>query len=89
MTGERSWNPRYVSYAIAHGEIDPAAMLERDKAARPHGCMLNFMIWNAAEWRAWYAEHPDITRTAPESEDFTAWQRERAERSAETLRSAS
>ena len=43
MTEAKKWNPRYVSYAIAHGERDPQKMIERDKAAHPTACMAGYI----------------------------------------------
>ena len=46
------WNPRYVSYAAAHGR-SPEHQLARDKGRWSGASMLPFMMWIADAWRRW------------------------------------
>jgi hypothetical protein len=81
----KRWNSRYVSYAMAHGESDPEKMLARDRADHPRSCILNFALWNRAEWKAWRAEHPKVGYAGPAGRSFIVWQRNRAERASALL----
>ena len=38
------WNPRYESYAKAHGET-PSSMMEADTVKWPGGKMCGFILW--------------------------------------------
>lgn len=59
MAESRSWNPRYVAYAAAHGR-EPEDMLEHDREAWPGGQMVGFILWMGWAWVAWAQEtgHP-------------------------------
>ena len=50
-------NPRYVAYAAAHCETDPAAMLARDRICSPGNAGIYFMLWIGRAWAAWCREH--------------------------------
>lgn len=53
-----TWNPRYVSYARAHGRT-PEAMLAHDKV-RWVGCMCGFMLWISRGMQAFLKANPDV-----------------------------
>ena len=43
-TTKKDWNPRYVIYALAHGNT-PDVMLAKDKERYKGGCMCGFILW--------------------------------------------
>jgi len=55
----KNLNPRYVSYAKAHGKT-PEKMLEHDKKKYPGGSMCGFILWMAVKHRKCATEHKHI-----------------------------
>jgi hypothetical protein len=73
-SGGRSWNPRYVAYARAHGKR-PEDMLAADKLAFPGGCMGGFICWIWANLARFAAAHPEAMIGGHVSDQgaWTAW----------------
>ena len=73
-TEPRTWNPRYLAYASAHGKT-PEAMLDADTAYRSSD-KIGFKPWIRWAWQTWDAMHncgPTHCRTDQEEHEFTAW----------------
>ena len=69
----RKWNPRYVTFAKAHGRT-PAAQLKHDKAEGPS--MLPFILWIGRARSAFQKKHPEAfagTSTLDGIMDYDAW----------------
>lgn len=57
---------RYVAYCRAHWAATPEAMLARDEAVWPGGCMTGYILWITRKWRKW-------TGPAWDHDGFDAW----------------
>lgn len=72
------WNPRYVAYAVAHGQRNPEQMLADDWVTYPGGCMAGFMIWIDDRWDEFAAGNGWV-RTSSGSRDHCMSEQDHAD----------
>lgn len=75
ITAQRSWQPRYLAYAAAHG-MTPERMMDADAAQWPGGSNVGFMQWIQWAWNTWDVLHKygaNHVRSDEEHMEFTVW----------------
>jgi hypothetical protein len=72
MMQTAEFNPRYVSYARAHGR-SPEDQSAHDRAEYPGAQMTGFIIWISGEKEAFRVAHPECFLGRDTIQDGAAW----------------